>query len=591
MGESDFRVSKDFSGGTPPVSKGVGVGALTGADEQSPASAHGAGSANQGDLPRSGITSLTGLAKGVARAIAQPGPLTSEIAGLVGNVASVLKGTEGFDPGPRDRRFSDPAWRGNPLYRRWMQGYVALASTLNSLVDHLEETDTDWRDIERSRFAVGVLNSALSPTNYLPGNPAALKTAFDTFGVSLARGARNFADDVRHNRGFPEQTDRSAFTVGEDLALTPGSVVYRDEVVELIQYAPSTETTYERPLMILPPPIGRYYFLDLRPGRSFVEYAVSRGITVFMISWRNPTPDQRDWDADTYAGAALHCIDVITEITGSEEINSLGFCAGGILQTLLLNHMATVGDQRINSASYAVTLLDFHERAPLGAFSAPRLLEMASNSSDKDGIITAASLATMFNLMRPDDLIFNYVVSNWLMGQDPPVFDILAWSVDGTNLPAALHRQFLQVFKDNAMCKDGELTVLGSPVRLKQIDVPMFVTGAITDHLTPWTGCFRTTQLLSGPSTYVLSNAGHIASLVNPPGNPKASYFMGGPPNGTAEEWRAGATQYTGSWWEPWADWVGERAGERVPATRTVGSGKYPPLVDAPGLYVRDLTP
>ena len=348
---------------------------------------------------------------------------------------------------------------------------------------------------------------------------------------------------------------------------------------------------HERPLLIIPPPIGRFYFLDLRPGRSFVEYAVSRGQQVFMISWRNPTREQRHWDGDNYASSILRAIDVVTEITGSQTINSLGFCAGGILQTLVLNHMTAIGDERINSASYAVTLLDFHERAPLGAFSAPRLLEMAGNASEREGVLSAATLATIFNLMRPDDLVFNYVANNWLMGQDPPVFDILAWSVDGTNLPAALHKQFLEVFRHNTMCGDGELTVLGSPVRLKQITVPTFVTGAITDHLTPWTGCYRTVQLLSGPSTFVLSNAGHIASLVNPPGNPKASYFIGGPTDGSAEEWRAGATQHTGSWWEPWADWVNERGGPLKPAPAALGSDHYPALIDAPGLYVRDLVP
>ncbi len=548
--------------------------------------AEGADRGSQG----AGVTSIRGLTKGIARAIAQPGPLTSEVQHLAGELVEVFRGTEAHLPHARDRRFSDPAWRGNPLYRRWMQGYVALAASLNSLVDHLDETDADWRDVERSRFAVGVLASGLAPTNYLPGNPAAVKTAFDTLGTSLVRGARNFVYDVRHNRGFPQQTDRSAFTVGEDLAVTPGAVIYRDDVLELIHYSPSTEQVHERPLLVIPPPIGRYYFLDLRPGRSFVEYAVSRGQQVFMISWRNPTAEQRDWDADVYGAAALHCIDVMTEVTGSPTINSLGFCAGGILQTLLLNHMADRGDERIASASYAVTLLDFHERAPLGAFSAPRLLEMAGRSSEREGVLSAASLATIFNLMRPDDLVFNYVASNWLMGQDPPVFDILAWSVDGTNLPAALHQQFLGVFRDNLLLADGEMTVLGSPVRLKQITVPTFVTGAVSDHLTPWTGCFRTVQLLSGPSTYVLSNAGHIASLVNPPGNPKATYFMGGPMDGTAEEWRAGAEQFTGSWWEPWADWVNERAGVLKDAPEWLGSEAWPPLVEAPGLYVRDLT-
>lgn len=539
----------------------------------------------------SGVTSILGLAKGVGRAVAQPGPLSRQALTLVANISSVVAGTEEFDPGPKDRRFSDPAWRDNPLYRRWMQGYIALAASLDALVDDLEESGTDWRDVERARFAVGVLSSGISPTNFLPGNPAALKVAFDTLGSSVVRGARNFVGDVRHNRGFPSQTDRSAFAVGTDLAITPGNVVYRNEVLELIHYAPSTDEVHERPLLVIPPPIGRYYFLDLRPGRSFVEYAVSRGQQVFMISWRNPTAEQRDWNVDTYASAAKECLDVIKEITGSVDVNSLGFCAGGILQSLLLNHLTANDDTTINSASFAVTLLDFDERAPLGAFSATRLLEMAGGKSAKEGILSAAALATIFNLMRPDDLVFNYVVSNWLMGKEPPVFDILAWSVDGTNLPAALHRQLLDVFRDNLLCSDGEMTVLGSPVRLKQITVPTFVTGAVTDHLTPWTGCYRTVRLLSGPTTFVLSNAGHIASLVNPPGNPKASYFAGGSVDGDAQQWLAGATKHTGSWWQTWADWINELSGALVAAPAQTGSASYPPLEAAPGLYVRDMVP
>ena len=379
--------------------------------------------------------------------------------------------------------------------------------------------------------------------------------------------------------------------MGTDLAITPGSVVYRNEVLELIHYAPSTDEVHERPLLVIPPPIGRYYFLDLRPGRSFVEYAVSRGQQVFMISWRNPQPEQRDWNVDTYAAAAKECLAVVKEITGSDDLNSLGFCAGGILQTLLLNHLTAKGDTSIHSASYAVTLLDFDERAPLGAFSATRLLEMAGGRSEREGILSAEALATIFNLMRPDDLVFNYVVSNWLMGKNPPVFDILAWSVDGTNLPAALHAQLLDVFRDNLMCRDGEMTVLGTPVRIKQITVPTFVTGAVTDHLTPWTGCYRTVRLLSGPSTFVLSNAGHIASLVNPPGNPKASYYLGGPIDGDAQEWLAAATKHTGSWWEPWADWISERSGPLVDAAAADRQRRPSALVDAPGLYVRDLVP
>jgi polyhydroxyalkanoate synthase len=458
------------------------------------------------------------------------------------------------------------------------------------LVDEYEKTADDWHDVERARFAVSALTSALAPTNTLPGNPAALKHAVHTRGASLASGLRNFAHDVRHNRGMPSQTDRSAFVVGEDLAVTPGQVIDRDDVAELIEYRPSTGTVRDRPLLIIPPPIGRFYFLDLRPGRSFVEYAVSRGIRVFLLSWRNPTRDQADWDIDTYARRVMSAIDVVKDVAEVADVNTLGFCAGGILMSTVLSHLAADSDSSVHSASYGVTLLDFDERAPIGAFSAPRMLELAGASSRRSGVISARSLSAVFSWMRPDDLVFNYVVNNWLMGERPPVFDILAWNADGTNLPARLHGQFLDIFRSNCLAR-GALRVLGSLVDLSAITVPVFVTGAVNDHLTPWGGCYRTTQLVSGPSTFVLSNAGHIASLVNPPGNPKASYWIGGEPGSTGQRWLETAEKRSGTWWEAWADWTLERSGHDRPAPAEAGNAEHPPLEPAPGSYVVDGIP
>jgi polyhydroxyalkanoate synthase subunit PhaC len=537
-----------------------------------------------------GIPSLAGVLKGIGSALAQPGPVTRGAGRLVRDWAAIARGSDEHRPGLRDKRFADPAWSLNPVFRRLGQGYLALGEQLDQLVDEYEKTAEDWHDVERARFAVGALTSALAPTNTLPTNPAALKRAFDTAGASLVRGARQFADDVRHNGGMPSQTDRSAFTVGVDLAVTPGDVIDRDEVAELIEYRPSTSTVRERPLLIIPPPIGRYYFLDLRPGRSFVEYAASRGLRVFMISWRNPTAEQADWDIDTYARRIVRSLDVIKDVADVEDVNTLGFCAGGILQSTVLSHLATHGDHSVHSTSYGVTLLDFGTRAPIGAFSAPRLLELARANSARNGVITAKSLGAVFSWMRPDDLVFNYVVNNWLMGEPPPVFDILAWNADGTNLPARLHSQFLDIFRSNTLA-NRDLEVLGTPVDLSRITVPVFVTGALNDHLTPWTGCYRTTQLMSGPSTYVLSNAGHIASLVNPPGNPKASYSIGGESGPDPEHWRQTAEKRTGTWWEAWADWVLERSGEERPAPTVSGNADHPPLEPAPGSYVLDRTP
>ena len=534
------------------------------------------------------IPSMRGLLRGAASAFLQPGPVARELGHLAGDLGRVLRGTSGLMPSPKDKRFADPAWSENLVYRRWSQGYVALGQALHRLVDDMESKDRDWHELERSRFAITALTSALSPTNLLVGNPAALKRAFETSGRSVVSGLGHLVSDLRHNGGMPSQTDRTAFVVGTDLALTPGAVVHRDQVAELIQYTPSTATVRSRPLLVIPPPIGRYYFLDLRPGRSFVEHAVAQGMQVFLLSWRNPGPAQADWDLDMYAERIVSALTVVKGITGSEDVNTLGFCAGGILQTAVLNSQAHQGDTTIHSAAYAVTLLDFDSRAPLGAFSSPRLLEMAGSGSRRKGVITARSLGAVFSWMRPDDLVFNSLVNNWLMGNNPPVFDILAWNADGTNLPARLHQQFLDIFRTNSLLTPGALTVLDSPIDLRRISVPTFVAGAITDHLTPWTGCYRTTTALSGESTFVLSNAGHIASLVNPPGNPKASYYEGGPSGGEPEEWLAGAKQRTGSWWEAWAAWELERSGVECPAPERAGNATYPAIEPAPGSYVVD---
>ncbi len=543
------------------------------------------------DVPLDGaepvpIPTVRGLAGGLLSAVARPRPLAREAAKVGRDVVSILRGTADVGPSERDKRFADPAWTSNPVYRRVAQTYVTLGGSLTRLIDDYEAAGADWRDVERARFAANALVSALAPTNTLPGNPAALKKAIDTGGGSVVRGLRNMLGDLRHNGGMPTQTDRSAFTVGEDLGVTPGQVVYRDEVMELIQYAPSTPTVRERPLVVVPPPIGRFYFLDLRPGRSFIEHAVGSGLSVFLISWRNPTPEQADWDLDTYAERVRRAVRVAKEITGSPDVNTLGFCAGGILMTTLLNHLAATGDDSVHSAAYAVTLLDFGTRAPLGAFSGARLVGVARRSSKAKGVITARSMGAVFNWMRPDDLIFNYLVRQWLMGEDPPAFDILAWSVDGTNLPAKLHEQFLEIFRDNKLVRPGEMTVLGTAIDLSRITVPTFVTGATTDHLTPWTGCYRTTQLLSGPSTFVLSSSGHIQSLVNPPGNPKMFYYTGGEPGRDPEAWREAAEKHSGSWWESWAPWTIEHSGDEVPAPTELGSATHPPLEPAPGSYV-----
>ncbi len=538
-----------------------------------------------------GVPTAAVVLKSIATTLAQPAGVRRETRRLAGDTVRIAAGRSSRTPAKGDRRFADPAWSENPVFRRICQQYLSACESVEALLDDLESGPRSWQEAERARFVMNIVTSALAPTNLLPTNPAALKRVFDTGGRSIGDGARNWLTDLRTNGGMPAQTDRSAFDVGTDLAATPGSVVQRDELAELIQYSPTTETVQQRPVLIVPPPIGRYYFLDLRPGRSFVEYAVSRGLQVFMLSWRNPTPKMGDLGVDDYAQRVLTAIDAVTEISGSPDVSTVGFCAGGILMSGVLNHLAATGDERVQAASFAVTLLDFDSRAALGAFSAPRLLELARNDSRRNGIITGRKLGNVFAWMRPDDLVFNYWVSNYLMGFPPPVFDILAWNADSTNLPARLHAEFLDIFKDNTLCSPGAARILGTPVDLSQVTVPAFVTGAVTDHLTPWKGCYRTTELLGGQSRFVLSNAGHIASLVNPPGNPKASYFIDGEPGTDAETWLKSATKHTGTWWQAWADWSIERAGTQVAAPDSLGSATHPPLQPAPGSYVRDKVP
>jgi polyhydroxyalkanoate synthase len=467
-----------------------------------------------------------------------------------------------------------------------MQLYLAWSQEVETLV---EEADLCWRDAERARFLASILTSALAPTNALLGNPEAVKRLLDTGGASVLKGMRNALHDLRHNRGMPATVDRRGFAVGETLAATPGAVVYRDEVCEVIQYSPSTPHVRSRPVLMVPPQINKYYFMDLAPGRSFIENAVAHGLPFFTISWRNPDAEQRDWDLDTYAAAILRAIGVACAVSHSDDVNLLSMCAGGITSTTVLNHMAATGDERVRSATFGVTLLDFDVPAPIGLLDTGPLVSLARLRSGRAGVLDGSTLASVFSWLRPNDLVWNYWVNNYLLGNDPPRFDILAWNADSTNLPAALHRQFLDVFTGNLLTTPGALTVLGTPLDLGRIEVETYVTGATTDHLTPWRGCYRTTQLLSGPATFVLSNAGHVASLINPPGNPKAHFFAGPEPGGDPDEWRAAAREQRGTWWEHWAEWVLERSGPERDAPSRLGNRRHRVIEPAPGSYVRGL--
>jgi polyhydroxyalkanoate synthase subunit PhaC len=543
-----------------------------------------------GGTDPSALPSARELISGLTSMLAQGSVVGHEAKTLAEELIRIGRGRSEVAPKRGDGRFRDPAWQDNAVFHRLEQAYLATCQASDNLVDTLEEKD--WSHAQKARFLMGIVTSTAAPTNLLIANPAAMRKARDTRGASLAKGFTNWLSDVRDHRGMPSTATPGSLKVGEDLAVTPGAVISRDEVAEIIQYTPTTKQVHERPTLVVPPPIGRFYFLDLAPGRSFAEYTVSRGIQTFLLSWRNPTKEQADWSIDTYAERILSAIDDVREVTGSEDVNLIGFCAGGILNTVVLNHLAARGDTRVHAAAYAVTLLDWSGNNPIGAFQAAPVISLAKWNSRRNGVIDAQTMGSAFTWMRPNDLVWNYWVNNYLLGQDPPVFDILSWNADGTNLPARLHAQFLDIFAENNMVDPGALEYLGTPLDLSTIKVPTFVMGGLTDHLTPWRGTYRTTELMSGRSTYVLSNAGHIAALVNPPGNPKASYFVGTRAGAVdADAWREKARQKTGSWWQAWADWTVKRSGGQVAAPETLGSEAQPVLTVAPGLYVKDQLP
>ncbi len=518
-----------------------------------------------------------------ARSVMDPGLLARRGLGLGREIVEIVVGRSERAPEAGDRRFADPAFEKHPAYRRLMQGYLAIRGTLLALV---EEVELDRKSRDRARFAVSLLTEALSPTNTLIGNPAALKRAFDTAGVSLAVGLKNLVTDYVENDGMPSQVDRRPFKVGENLAVTPGQVVFRNEVLELIQYAAQTPDVFERPFLFIPPQVNKYYVFDLAPGRSLMEFAVKSGLTTFTVSWRNPTPAQRDWGLGAYVSALIEASDAIREITGCERINVMGACAGGITTAVFLAYLADRGDDRFTSASFPVTMIDMGDPGMIGIFTSEATIASSLRRSAEKGILSGSELARVFAWLRPNDLVWNYWVNNYLMGDKPPTFDILYWNNDPTNLPATLHAEFLDIFLKNSLTQPGAVRVLDRPIDLKKVTCDVYAIGATTDHLTPWDACYRTPKLLGGKATFVASNSGHIQALVNPPGNLKARYFTNPDLSGTAAEWLEGAKEQKGSWWTHWAEWLGKRSGAKRQAPAELGSAKHRPIVAAPGRYV-----
>lgn len=518
-----------------------------------------------------------------AQAVKHPMLVLEQEAALARDLIAVLSGNAAIAPATGDRRFGDAAWKDNPFYRMYLQGYLAWGNALNRFV---ERSALDGESKQRARFVVDLLTDALAPTNTLLGNPAALKKILESGGASLLEGVKNLVGDLTNNRGMPAQVDKSAFQPGKNLAISPGAVVFRNSVLELIQYAPATAEVHARPQMIVPPQINKFYIFDLSPGKSMIEHLVKSGFQVFAVSWRNPTPAQRDWDMDSYVASLLEAMAVVREITGSEDVNLHGACSGAMTMAALLGYLAATRQKLVNAASLMVAVLDASGDSLIGLFATPEAIAAAKQNSRSKGVLEGEEMGRIFAWMRPNDLVWNYWVNNYLLGNPPPAFDILYWNNDTTRLPAAFHAQLLDIFSERPFRKPGALKILGEPIDLAQVTCDKYVVAGITDHITPWKGVYNAARMVSGKTDFVLSSSGHIQSLINPPGNPKAKFFRNPELPESPDEWLAAAREVKGSWWDDWRDWIAARSGEMRPAPATRGSERHKPEATAPGTYV-----
>lgn len=528
---------------------------------------------------------LPGMAgvRAAGRLASQSARLAPRGISLATELAKILAGSSTVEAG-RDKRFADPGWTSSAVRKRFMQAYLAVSQSARETFDEL---DLDWKDNEKLGFILDNLIDATAPSNNPLLNPAAWNAARETHGTSVLAGARNFISDMSSKPRVPTMVDPNAFEVGRNLAMTPGAVVFRTPVFELIQYQPSTPRVRRTPLLIVPPTINKYYILDLAPGRSLIEYLVASGQQVFAMSWRNPTAEHSDWGFDTYGQAILDAMDTATRITRSKTTHLIAFCSGGILTSTLVGQLAAADKTaQIASLSLGVTVL-----APAGvglmeAAIDERIATTAKAASKSKGYLDGKTLAEIFAWLRPNDLIWNYWVSNYLQGQTPPAFDVLYWNADTTRMSAGLHADFLDGAIEGSLATPGKGRLFGEPVDLSALEADSYIVAGIADHISPWQSCYRSTQLLGGSNKFVLSRSGHIASLVNPPTGKKAFFLTASDNPPEAADWLEGATTEQGSWWPDYAEWLRERdVGEKV-APKSLGTKAFPPLEPAPGTYV-----
>jgi len=527
---------------------------------------------------------LTSARMVLAQALKQPFHSVKHVAHFGLELKNVMLGQSALKPEDGDRRFADPAWSQNPLYRRYLQTYLAWRKELHDWIEHSSLSE---QDASRGHFVINLMTEAMAPSNSM-ANPAAVKRFFETGGKSLLDGLSHLAKDMVHNGGMPSQVNMEAFEVGKNLATTDGAVVFRNDVLELIQYKPITESVHERPLLVVPPQINKFYVFDLSQDKSLARFLLRSQVQTFVVSWRNPTKAQREWGLSTYIEALKEAIDVICAITGSKDVNMLGACSGGLTTASLLGHYAALGQQKVNALTLLVSVLDTQLDTQVALFADEKTLEAAKRRSYQAGVLEGSDMAKVFAWMRPNDLIWNYWVNNYLLGNEPPVFDILYWNNDTTRLPAALHGEFIEMFQTNPLTRPGALEVCGTPIDLKQVTCDFFVVAGTTDHITPWDSCYKSAHLFGGKCEFVLSNSGHIQSILNPPGNPKARYMTNSEMPLDPKAWQESSTKHADSWWLHWQSWLAERSGKTKNASTTLGNKKFPAGEAAPGTYVHE---
>jgi polyhydroxyalkanoate synthase len=523
-------------------------------------------------------------AKLSAGLLRRPDRLARRFAGLGSEWARVVAGRSEVAPAKGDRRFGDRAWQESWLFHRLMQAYLSLGGTVEELID---DAGLDWKAERQARFTVGNVIDAIAPTNFPVTNPEVLKETIDRGGANLIKGGRRFVRDVSKGR-LPAMVDTSKFAVGENLALTPGAVVLHTEVFELIQYKPQADQVYETPLLVVPPTINKYYIVDLAPGRSMVEHLLQQGHQVFLMSWRNPDKEHSHFDFDTYSDAVLEARDAVAEIARHESVHVMAACSGGIIAAGTLGHAAANGRLgEVASLTLLVCAIDNEQAGTTAALTTREVAAAAVAESARRGYLEGEALASVFAWLRPNDLIWNYLVNNYLLGKEPPAFDILYWNQDTVRLAAGLHRDFVMLAVENALTRSGGWEVLGTDVDLGEVSVDSYIVAGSNDHIVPWRNAYRSTQLLGGETRFVLSTSGHIQALINPPGPKSRSSFRVAdehPPD--VGEWEQSAVIKSGSWWPDHVDWLEARSGARKAAPAKLGSRAHKAQAKAPGIYV-----